>query len=253
MSNPNPVILDAHMHVGEWNDPLFVHASTTIKALNQTLTEAGIRGGVVTSSDRRENQQLLDRIEQYGTLKYWVFPWVDPTEDVAMDMAFLRANRARISGLKLHPTYSRLPLTDPAYDPYFEFAQHQGWPLLVHCGQWQEMASYKFVLERAQEKPDVNFILAHGGGNNAKLRLEVPEEIERRGSPSNVYIDLSGLGLWWAVELAVKKLGARYFLYASDYPLGHPKVLLGLIDALRIPAADKDMILGKNLLSLLEG
>jgi predicted TIM-barrel fold metal-dependent hydrolase len=58
--------------------------------------------------------------------------------------------------------------------------------------------------------------------------------------------------LWWATEIAINRLGAERFLYGSDFPLGHPRVLLGLIDALRIPAADKDLILGQNLLRLLE-
>jgi predicted TIM-barrel fold metal-dependent hydrolase len=243
------MILDAHVHIGKWDDPLFAHTWTTVEQLNETLIEAGIDGAVVTSSDRRQNQQLLDHIEKYGTLKYWVFPWVDPAEEG--DVAFLRDNSARISGLKLHPTYTRLPLTDPAYDPYLDLARSQDWPLLVHCGQWQEMASYKFVLERAVENPEIDFILAHGGGNNAKLRLEVPGEIERRGSPPNVYIGLSGLGLWWAVEIAINELGCNRFLYGSDYPLGHPKVLLGLIAALRISDSNKEQILGRNLLKLL--
>jgi hypothetical protein len=42
------------------------------------------------------------------------------------------------------------------------------------------------------------------------------------------------------------------FAYAGDSPLGHPKILLGMIDALRIPTVDKNRILGENLLGLLE-
>jgi predicted TIM-barrel fold metal-dependent hydrolase len=47
-------------------------------------------------------------------------------------------------------------------------------------------------------------------------------------------------------------MDAGRFLYGSDFPMGHPKVLLGLTDTLRIPACAKDLILGQNLLGLVE-
>lgn len=247
------LILDAHIHVGRWDDPVLCHTSTTVREMDETLEGVGISGAVVTTSDRRENAKLLDEIERDGRLRHWVFPWVHPGQGAEDELQFLQTNRARISGIKLHPSLSRVRVTDPGYAPFLDFASRQRLPVLVHCGQWQEMASYKFALDLAERYPAASFILAHGGGNNAALRLQAPETIERRGSPPNVYIDLTGLGLWWAAEIAIKRLGADRFLYGSDYPLGHPKVLLGLIDALRIPAADKDLILGENLLRLLEG
>jgi predicted TIM-barrel fold metal-dependent hydrolase len=247
------LILDAHVHVGQWDDPVLGHTSTTVKELEHTLAEVGASGAVVTTSDRRENARLLAEIARDGNLIYWPFAWVDPGLGAKADLAFLEDKRAHIAGLKLHPSISRVRVTELGYAPFLEFARNQRLPVLVHCGQWQEVASYRFVLELAQRYHDVDFIMAHGGGNNAALRLEVPQEIERQGSPPNVYLDLTGLGLWWAAEIAIKRLGAQRFLYGSDFPLGHPKVLLGLVDALRIPAADKDLILGQNLLRLLEG
>jgi predicted TIM-barrel fold metal-dependent hydrolase len=229
------------------------HTSTTVRELEHTLAEVGASGAVVTTSDRRENALLLAEMARDGKLSYWFFPWVDPGQGARADLAFLQENRSDIAGLKLHPSLSRVRVTEPGYAPFLDFARSQRLPVLVHCGQWQEVASYRFVLELAHRYPDVGFIMAHGGGNNAALRLEAPREIERQGSPPNVYLDLTGLGLWWAAEIAINRLGADRFLYGSDFPLGHPKVLLGLVDALRIPAADKDLILGQNLLRLLEG
>lgn len=247
------MILDAHVHIGQWDDPVLSHTSATVKELEHTLAEVGASGAVLTTSDRRENAQLLAEIARDGNLTYWPFPWVDPGEGAMADLAFLEDHRSHIAGLKLHPSLSRAPVTEPGYTPFLEFASNQRLPVLVHCGQWQEVASYRFVLELAQRYRDVNFIMAHGGGNNAALRLKAPQEIERQGSPPNIYLDLTGLGLWWAAEIAIQRLGAHRFLYGSDFPLGHPKVLLGLIDALRMPASDKDLILGQNLLRLLEG
>jgi predicted TIM-barrel fold metal-dependent hydrolase len=147
---------------------------------------------------------------------------------------------------------SRLPVTDPNCVPFIEYAEHEKIPVLVHCGQWQEVASYSFVLELAERYQDVDFIMAHGGGNNSALRLEAPQRIQAMGSPDNVYLDLMGLGLWWAAEIAIDGLGAERFLFGSDFPLGHPKVLLGMIDALRISQDEKAIILGQNLERLLE-
>ena len=246
------LILDAHIHIGEWDDPVLGHTSATVQTVDETLRDVGIQGAALTTSDRRENLRLLDEVEREGRLRYWVFPWIDPGGEAHEDLAFLEAHIDRISGIKLHPSLSRLPVTDAGYMPFLDLASRHRLPVLVHCGQWQEMASYRFVLDVAEHYPRIDFIMAHGGGNNAALRLEAPREIERRGSPRNIYIDLTGLGLWWAAEIAIERLGADRFLYGSDFPLGHPKVLLGLIDALRIPASDKDLILGQNLLGLVE-
>jgi predicted TIM-barrel fold metal-dependent hydrolase len=205
------LILDSHVHVGLWNDPVLGHTSTNVSQLDETLAEVGIEGAVVTTSDRRENAALLEEIRQDARLRYWFFPWVDPVAGVEGDLAFLEAHRQRIAGIKLHPSFSRVRVTEPGYIPFLAFAARERLPVLVHCGQWQEMASYRFVLELAERYVGTNFIMAHGGGNNAALRLEAPQEIERHGAPQNVYLDLTGLGLWWATELAIKRLGARRF------------------------------------------
>ena len=96
------MILDAHVHVGKWDDPVLGHTSTTIKELERTLAEVGASGAVVTTSDRRENAGLLSEIARDGQLRYWPFPWVDPGEGATADLTFLQDNRAHIAGLKLH-------------------------------------------------------------------------------------------------------------------------------------------------------
>jgi predicted TIM-barrel fold metal-dependent hydrolase len=246
------LILDAHVHVGKWRAPVLAHTSATVDDLNEVFTQVGISGAVVTATDRQLNAKLLDDIARDGRLRYWVFPWLSPGGKAGDDLAFAQANRHRIAGIKLHPSFSRVRVTEPAYAPLVAFAERERLPVLIHCGQWVEVAGFQFALELAERHPKTDFILAHGGGNNAALRLQAAEQIERLGNPPNVYLDLTGLGLWWAAEIAVEKLGAHKFLYGSDFPLGHPKVLLGLIDALRIPAGEKDLILGQNLLQLLE-
>ena len=60
MTATTGLVLDAHIHVGQWDDPVLSHTSATVQQLEQTLGEAGISGAVVTTSDRRENAKLLD-------------------------------------------------------------------------------------------------------------------------------------------------------------------------------------------------
>jgi len=64
------LILDAQVHVGVWDDPVLGHTSTTVRQLDEALAVLGIRGAVVTTSDRRGNASLLGETEQDAKLCY---------------------------------------------------------------------------------------------------------------------------------------------------------------------------------------
>ncbi len=57
------MILDAHVHVGRWDDPVLGHTSTTVKELEHTLAEVGASGAVVmTAAASKVDISLFKRI-----------------------------------------------------------------------------------------------------------------------------------------------------------------------------------------------
>jgi predicted TIM-barrel fold metal-dependent hydrolase len=180
--------------------------------------------------------------------KYWFFPWVKPSVDGELE--YLKSRRDHIHGVKLHPSVDRIRVTDPVAAPFLDFAARESLPVMVHCGRWQEMASYRLALEAARTHPGCVFILSHMGGDTPDLEMGTIEGIDK-GGLDNVYLGTEGVREYWAVERAVEVLGADRVIFGSDFPLGHPRMYMGVIDALKIGDRDRALILGSNILKLI--
>jgi predicted TIM-barrel fold metal-dependent hydrolase len=76
-------------------------------------------------------------------------------------------------------------------------------------------------------------------------------ESVRRARLANVFLGIEGVREYWAVQRAVDDLGADRVIFGSDYPLGHPRMYLGLVDALRLSEEQRGLVLGGNILRLL--
>lgn len=102
----------------------------------------------------------------------------------------------------------------------------------------------------AQEYPDVNFIIPHLGSfaDDWRAQLALIDHLTRH---PNIYADTAGVRRFDLLEQAVKRAGAGKILFGSDGPWLHPGVELSKIRALRIPAAQENMILGGNFLNLI--
>ncbi len=247
------MIVDAHVHVGSWADPAFFDRKATFEETLNELGRSGVEGAYLFPTDRKENRNLLERIRRHerdrSSFRCWFFPWVDPGD--FSTMAFLEEERAGIHGLKIHPSYDRLPVTDPAFDPFFEFASLRGLPVVIHCGRWQEVAGFRFALDRAAESPEIPVVLSHLGGDLPVLQVEAFRQVVDR-KLDNVLFGTESVREYWNLERGVRELGACRFLFGSDYSLGHPSLYRTVLDLCRITEEERRMILGGNALNLME-
>ncbi len=155
----------------------------------------------------------------------------------------------KILGVKLHPTFDRVPVTHAKFDPIFYRLEEDGLITLIHCGRWVDVSGSHHVIERAMEYPDVTFILAHMGGNELDLSLKT---ITAAGSLENVYLDTSNCRVPTVIEKAVETLGPDRILFGSDTPWGSSlSNAYTIIDA-DIDDRDKRLILSENLETLIE-
>lgn len=242
------MIIDGHIHAGKWSPAKFLGRGVSFEEMDACLGTSGIGGAVLTSTDLRENVAVERFVAEARSRRYWFFPWVNPA--LGEDLTYIRENRKNIDGIKLHPSCDGVRITDAKADPFLAFAVEQGLPVMVHCGRWQEMASYRFALDAASKHPGTVFILSHMGGDIPELEMATIDHI-KAAALANVCLGIEGVREYWAVERAVRELGAEKVIFGSDYPLGHPKMYLGLVDALAISAGQKSLILGGNILRLL--
>jgi len=247
------VIIDAHIHVGRWDHADFLGREVTLANTIEVLREAGCGGAALCPTDQCKNSQLLAdaKAEMAGGYdgKLWVFPWVRPGAQADVDVAFLRANRDSICGMKIHPSLSRLRITDEAYAPMLEIAHRHSMVVLVHCGRWQEIASYRFAIEAAKRYPQAKFLLAHAGGDTPPLATAAAEMVAEE-CVDNVWFEFSGVREYWVIERNCLLLGAERYLLGSDYGLAHPLMYIGAVQGMNVSASDKERILAGNALEL---
>jgi predicted TIM-barrel fold metal-dependent hydrolase len=242
------LIIDGHIHAGYWSPGQFLGRGVSFDDLDRCMRECSIGGAVLTSTDLRENDSVIDFMKGSSNIRYWFFPWVNPS--VEGDLGYIEKRRVLINGIKLHPSCDRIKVTDARVKPFLEFARREHLPVMVHCGRWQEMSSYEFAIEVARGYPDIDLILSHMGGDTPELETATIKAI-KQGNLTNVYLGIEGVREYWAVQRAVEEIGADRIIFGSDFPLGHPKMYLGLVDALSISDTEKGLILEKNMLGLL--
>ncbi len=145
-------------------------------------------------------------------------------------------------GVKLHPVYFNIPMTDELTYKVLEEIEKLRVPAMIH--------SYdggKEVEKVAKDFPNLTIVMYHMGGALWK------EGIMRVKRLDNVFVEISSsvsdIGM---VEMAVKELGYERVLFGVDMPYLDPAVALGKVLGANISKEAKEAILCENALKLLK-
>ncbi len=108
--------------------------------------------------------------------------------------------------------------------------------------------AFDTIDEMIERNPDVKFVAAHPGEHGAVLR-----HIERMKKYDNVYLDISGTGIfrWHMLRYLVDTVGSERILFGTDYPICNPGVYIGGVLAEPISDEAKENIFSKNAKRLL--
>lgn len=133
----------------------------------------------------------------------------------------------------------------------------QGWsayndeglfPILEEAGKHSMVVSFHDMAfdtidEMVERNPDVIFVAAHPGERPAVLR-----HIERMKKYDNVYLDISGTGIfrWNMLRYLVDTVGSERILFGTDYPICNPGVYIGGVLVEPISDEAKENIFSKN-------
>jgi uncharacterized protein len=240
-------IIDGHIHIGKWSS-IFFNYETTVEQAIEAMKSSGVEAAVCLPSDATPNSKLLDEINKQKEFKFYFAAWINP-EDKELDN-FIEQNADKISFFKFHPSIQKRKITDDSYKKYIEFASDNNKPIIVHCGRWQEIASYKFPFEIARKYPDLKIILAHLGGDQPGLYLECAKEAKNLNS-KNIFLGSESIREFYFVNEVVKTVGAEKVIFGSDYNLGLPGMYIPVIENLKISNEEKELIFSGNILKIL--
>ena len=173
--------------------------------------------------------------------RFWGFAFVHGARDRGRVGALVReaVERYGFRGIKAHRHDARVTreICEAA----------RAWRLPVLYDVMGEVSAVELL---AGEYPDVNFIIPHLGSfaDDWRAQIALIDHLERW---PNVYTDTSGVRRFDILERAVKRAGARKFLFGSDGPWLHPGVELEKVRALRLSPEDERLVTGGNLLRLI--
>ncbi|MED3996948.1 amidohydrolase family protein [Peribacillus frigoritolerans] len=172
---------------------------------------------------------------------------VNPMIHVSVEEVELYLNKPGFIGVKAHPFMHEYNIK--ALDPVAAMCETKGIPMIIHLSS--EPDSYKYLPENY---PELKLIYAHAGLPFWKKLWNYVK------NQPNVFVDTSSDYLNPSiVKNAVESLGYRKVLYGCDGPYGMKKfneydylTKKCWVDSLQIPDNQKEYILGKNFLALID-
>lgn len=159
-----------------------------------------------------------------------------------------------MAGIKLHPPFQQVDLTDKKYAEMWKHINHLGFPVLIHCGSARQERPYDLYPSGVEKLiryiPDVPVILAHMGGRS----MEAREGESLTNLPENVFIDTAMSAERQELadfERLAAEFGPDRVLYGSDFPYGTQKAAIDYIRSSSFSESEKELMLGGNALKIL--
>jgi hypothetical protein len=74
------MIVDAHVHVGQWDHADFLGRGCTLPQTLSEMKSAGVSGVAIMPTDRCDNEELWQEVQKakHSGCAIWMFPWVRP-------------------------------------------------------------------------------------------------------------------------------------------------------------------------------
>jgi len=254
-------IIDTHAHLG-FTKAMYIPGNPNIDGLISTMDRVGIdrifiAPHLAISCDFISGNQLaLDAAQQY------------PDRVIALATVNINYNSQYLmelgkcfknplfKGIKLHPDFLGYSIRDSRFNDIFQFASDNGVFIISHTDarvtpnhliKFSDPAWFEPYLEKFK---NVDVVFAHCGltpdGFEESLRLSLLY--------SNCYLDTTGFRFsdTWTIEEIVCKNGSKKLLFGSDMPYNDATSALGRVLYANISDEDKNNILYKNALEILQ-
>jgi predicted TIM-barrel fold metal-dependent hydrolase len=240
-------IIDAHVHAGKgtaMSGPWDTDAP--LDRYLKRAHRAGITRFVLLPAfheDYRVANRELAKIARSDPRRFIGFAMVHPTRDAGRVSAMIAeaVQSLGFRGIKVHRHDA------PITREICEAARRHRLPIL-----YDVMGEAAQVELLAEQYPDVNFIIPHlaSFGDDWKAHVLLLDLISRH---RNVFTDSAGVRRFDYLVEAVRRAGAQKLLFGSDGPWLHPGLELEKIKLLGLHGGDHELVVGGNLLRLVQG
>lgn len=244
------LVVDCHSHLGP---ALYMEVPDSdppglVRHMDDLgMDRACVSSGVAMVSDwKTGNDQAVQAVRDFPD-RYFGYTFYNPRYADRMQAEMERCFEAGLRGLKVHPSFHRMPADDPSYDLVWRFGQERRLPVLCHFGPGggNDFQHYGPAVRRC---PDATFILAHSLPTAAR----VDAAVENFGDLDNVYYDLANAFEPGVIGYAIERLGAERLLFGTDGCWGSMPRRLGLVAFAPIDDAPKRLILGRNMQGIID-
>jgi len=148
-----------------------------------------------------------------------------------------RIKKEGAKGIKLHPDFQNFPIDRENIFPFYKACAELKLPILFHVGdENSDISSPTRLYKVINRLPNLIVIAAHMCGYQAW------DEAERVLIGTHVYTDTSDALIWLPPERVynmIKKHGADYIMFGSDYPLRLTISAYNALDALPLSEEEK--------------
>ena len=236
-----------HLHLNYGHD-----ARTGTGDVLQAMEEADVAHSIIIDvcgiygEDYREgNDHAAEAVREHPD-KLTGFAYLHPPY-AGIEACLAEADRCirvlGFRGLKIHPVTDYHPINSPEFVyPLVEKAVALDVPLFVHTGH-PPMSGPILMADLARRHPKAKLILGHLGHAMFSDACWVGKEYP------NVYADIS-MNQFGAIKNAYRAFGPDRMLFGSDSPTSHPIGAKSFVENLPIPSAEKERILGGNIVRL---
>lgn len=240
-------VSDAHVHFGRCGLTGLVMNQRKLK---DYINQHNLAEVLILPFDlnlKETNNELIKMLPTlkgaYGLLR---FQFVDYMND--LDSFVESLDSPRIIGVKFHPSFDRIPITHPIFEPLFKLLQKRRLLALIHSGRWQEVSHCSYAFQIAKKYPDIIIVIAHMGGNEL---ANTQEAIRLAAKHPNTFLETSNCRLNLMIKKAVKAVGEERIVFGTDIPWGSFYANLYTVLETSISEEDKQCILSDNLHSLI--
>ena len=245
------MIIDVHGHLGHWSFPL---AQMSAEELVQQMDAFGIDQTFVSSSlavryDFMEgNSFLADTLPSTPRIKGYVTVNLNyPQESIHEIHRYLdpgKSERKLFVGIKIHPMMNRQRFDTRSGLLIAQAAADCDAPILIHT-YGSELETPRQVLAAVERFPSLKIILAHSGGFDWQLAMDLACASE------HLYAEISSsCSSPDKILQLLEAFGQLRVLFGTDTTLFHPAYSLGMVEDAKLSPAVYYDIMGFNAVRL---
>lgn len=261
------MIVDCHTHLNNYDDEAADDLTGCVERLLREMRRNRVDAALVLTSykvtaGRPSTMAVVEALRPHANLFVVAgLSWESFGEE---DLEQIRpaVEEGRVRGLKLYPGYEPFYPGDARLAPAMAFAREHRLPVMIHSGDtFTPRGKIKYahpihVDELAVDNPEVDFVICHIGNPWVRDTMEVVYK------NANVYTDFSGLVLGdfedrfesymrkQVQEMLLYGVQPEKCLYGTDWPIASMESYLDFMEELRMPPADRRLVMSANAIRL---